>query len=149
MDNKGIITQIIGPVVDVKFNNELPKIYNALKINVGEGETVNVAVDTTGIGVDVVCIACQPHLPARQLIARQTTNKLNMPTSTRLCARLNSCGLLAAISERRGSSTEANSVGSPSYRRSVFRWTCSTSTMRSRISDRNPGGSMPSTTTAR
>ncbi len=44
MDNKGIITQIIGPVVDVKFNNELPKIYNALKINVGEGETLTVEV---------------------------------------------------------------------------------------------------------
>ncbi|GLI56380.1 ATP synthase subunit beta [Propionigenium maris DSM 9537] len=44
MDNKGIITQIIGPVVDVKFDNELPKIYNALKINVGEGETLTVEV---------------------------------------------------------------------------------------------------------
>jgi F-type H+-transporting ATPase subunit beta len=44
VDNKGIITQIIGPVVDVKFDNELPKIYNALKINVGEGETLTVEV---------------------------------------------------------------------------------------------------------
>ena len=44
MDNKGIVTQIIGPVVDVKFNNELPKIYNALKIVVAEGETLTVEV---------------------------------------------------------------------------------------------------------
>lgn len=44
MDNKGIVTQIIGPVVDVKFENELPKIYNALKIAVGEGETLTIEV---------------------------------------------------------------------------------------------------------
>ena len=44
MDNKGIVTQIIGPVVDVKFDNELPKIYNALKIVVAEGETLTVEV---------------------------------------------------------------------------------------------------------
>ena len=32
MENKGTLVQIIGPVVDVKFTGELPKIYNALKI---------------------------------------------------------------------------------------------------------------------
>nr|P29707.2 RecName: Full=ATP synthase subunit beta, sodium ion specific; AltName: Full=Na(+)-translocating ATPase subunit beta [Propionigenium modestum]CAA41374.1 beta subunit [Propionigenium modestum] len=38
MENKGVITQIIGPVVDVTFENELPRIYNALKIDRGNGE---------------------------------------------------------------------------------------------------------------
>ncbi len=33
MENKGILVQVIGPVVDVKFTETLPKIYNALKIN--------------------------------------------------------------------------------------------------------------------
>lgn len=33
MENKGILVQVIGPVVDVKFTHTLPKIYNALKIN--------------------------------------------------------------------------------------------------------------------
>jgi F-type H+/Na+-transporting ATPase subunit beta len=33
LENKGILVQIIGPVVDVRFTGELPKIYNALKIN--------------------------------------------------------------------------------------------------------------------
>ena len=32
--NKGLIHQIIGPVVDVKFNpEELPKLNNAIEIN--------------------------------------------------------------------------------------------------------------------
>lgn len=33
MENKGTLVQVIGPVVDVKFTETLPKIYNALKIN--------------------------------------------------------------------------------------------------------------------
>ena len=38
--NKGKITQIISAVVDVEFKDELPKIYNALKVQVGERELV-------------------------------------------------------------------------------------------------------------
>ena len=38
--NKGKITQIISAVVDVEFKDELPKIYNALKVQVGEKELV-------------------------------------------------------------------------------------------------------------
>lgn len=32
MENKGIITQIIGPVIDAKFEKKLPDIYNALEV---------------------------------------------------------------------------------------------------------------------
>ena len=32
MDNKAKVIQIIGPVIDVKFDNELPEIYDALEI---------------------------------------------------------------------------------------------------------------------
>jgi F-type H+/Na+-transporting ATPase subunit beta len=34
--NKGKITQVIGPVVDVEFEENLPKIYHALEIDLGE-----------------------------------------------------------------------------------------------------------------
>ena len=33
MDNKGKVIQIIGPVIDVRFDNSLPEIYDALEIN--------------------------------------------------------------------------------------------------------------------
>ena len=33
MSKEGVITQLIGAVVDVKFNNELPEIYTALEAN--------------------------------------------------------------------------------------------------------------------
>lgn len=32
MENKGRITQIIGPVIDAKFDNKLPDVYNALEV---------------------------------------------------------------------------------------------------------------------
>ncbi|MGB6128548.1 MAG: F0F1 ATP synthase subunit beta [Psychrilyobacter sp.] len=37
MENKGTLIQIIGPVVDVKFPGDLPKIYNAIKIELEDG----------------------------------------------------------------------------------------------------------------
>ena len=40
MENKGTITQIISAVVDVSFKDQLPSIYNALKVKVGDKELV-------------------------------------------------------------------------------------------------------------
>lgn len=41
--NKGVITQIIGPVVDVRFNEDLPPIHTALRVE-KEGETITLEV---------------------------------------------------------------------------------------------------------
>jgi len=38
LENKGTLIQIIGPVVDVKFPGDLPRIYNAIKIELEEGK---------------------------------------------------------------------------------------------------------------
>jgi F-type H+-transporting ATPase subunit beta len=43
MANKGIVKQVIGPVVDVSFSNEdshVPNLYNALEIQRGENQTL-------------------------------------------------------------------------------------------------------------
>lgn len=43
--NEGLISQIIGPVIDVEFQQgELPEIHNALKITKDDGEVVTVEV---------------------------------------------------------------------------------------------------------
>ena len=43
--NEGLISQIIGPVIDVEFQQgELPEIYNALKITKDDGEVVTLEV---------------------------------------------------------------------------------------------------------
>lgn len=56
--NVGKITQIIGPVLDIKFNTEnLPKLYNAINVDAGEGKTI-VAEVAQHVGDDVVrCIS--------------------------------------------------------------------------------------------
>lgn len=41
----GVITQIIGPVVDVRFSEELPPIYTALHANLPNGETIVLEVN--------------------------------------------------------------------------------------------------------
>ncbi len=38
MENKGTLVQVIGPVIDVKFETEIPKIYNAVKLDAGNGK---------------------------------------------------------------------------------------------------------------
>ena len=38
MPNKGKIKQIIGAVIDVQFDGELPEIYNALELKRESGE---------------------------------------------------------------------------------------------------------------
>lgn len=38
--NKGVVSQVIGVVVDVKFESKLPTIYNALKTKIGDKEVV-------------------------------------------------------------------------------------------------------------
>ena len=55
--NKGIISQIIGPVIDIRFApEELPKLLNAINIE-NDGKTI-VAEVAQHIGDDVVrCIA--------------------------------------------------------------------------------------------
>ncbi|MBR0461103.1 MAG: F0F1 ATP synthase subunit beta [Erysipelotrichaceae bacterium] len=54
MENIGKVVQIIGPVVDIRFNeNELPKLYNAIRIEREDGTFLTVEV-AQHIGDDVV-----------------------------------------------------------------------------------------------
>jgi F-type H+/Na+-transporting ATPase subunit beta len=54
--NKGIVKQVIGVVVDVYFENELPKIYNALELLIGGNKLVLEVEQHTGSNI-VRCIA--------------------------------------------------------------------------------------------
>ncbi len=59
MANKGKVVQVIGAVIDVKFNSgrELPNLFNAIEIEMKDGHKV-VAEVTQHIGDDVArCIS--------------------------------------------------------------------------------------------
>jgi F-type H+-transporting ATPase subunit beta len=45
--NKGKIMQVMGPVIDVKFEDELPEINHALTVNVNAKDNHNIPIDLT------------------------------------------------------------------------------------------------------
>ncbi|MGD9129340.1 MAG: F0F1 ATP synthase subunit beta [Candidatus Woesebacteria bacterium] len=55
--NKGKITQIIGPVVDVEFEENLPAIYNALQIKKEDGSILYLEVEQQLSETELRCIA--------------------------------------------------------------------------------------------
>lgn len=57
MKNTGTVTQIIGPVVDITFLNELPAIYTALTIEREGQETLYLEVEQQLSDTEVRCIA--------------------------------------------------------------------------------------------
>ncbi|MBD3279300.1 MAG: F0F1 ATP synthase subunit beta [Candidatus Pacebacteria bacterium] len=58
--NTGKITRIIGPVVDVEFQNQLPAIYNALQIIRAQEEILYLEVEQQLSETKVRCIALGP-----------------------------------------------------------------------------------------
>jgi len=83
--NTGLITQIIGPVVDVEFSNgKLPQIYNALRI--GEGSTA------------VIC-------EVQQLLGNNKVRAVSMTSTDGLKRGLSVADLGAAISVPVGKAT--------------------------------------------
>ncbi len=76
MNNKGNITQVIGPVVDVKFKEgEVPAIYNALEIELGSDASV-------GARVNKLTLEVQQQLPGGivRAIAMSSTDGLRRGT---------------------------------------------------------------------
>ncbi len=69
--NKGIISQVIGPVVDVKFEKDLPAIYNALEVEFGPSTSL-------GASVNKLTLEVQQQLPGNvvRTIAMTSTDGL-------------------------------------------------------------------------
>ena len=95
MENKGTITQIISAVVDVAFKDQLPNIYNALKVKVGDKELVlevqqhlgnnvirAVAMDSTdGLqrGMEVIDTGAPIKVPVGKAVLGRILNVLGQP----------------------------------------------------------------------
>ena len=95
MENKGTITQIISAVVDVAFKDQLPNIYNALKVKVEDKELVlevqqhlgnnvirAVAMDSTdGLqrGMEVIDTGAPIKVPVGKAVLGRILNVLGQP----------------------------------------------------------------------
>lgn len=95
MENKGTVIQVIGPVIDVKFEGNLPNIYNALHIplggrkltvevqqHLGNNVVRTVAMDSTeGLqrGVEVVDTGSPISIPVGKAVLGRILNVLGEP----------------------------------------------------------------------
>ena len=87
--NKGIIHQIIGPVLDIKFEQDhLPELLNAITIKVGEREIV--AEVAQHVGDDVVrCVALESTDGlTRGMEAVDTDGPISVPVGKEVLGRL-------------------------------------------------------------
>jgi len=86
---QGKISQIIGPVVDVYFEDELPAIYDALVVKVDEHKTVTLEV-ALHIG-DHMCrtIALEPTEGLRRdLVVEATNDSIKVPVGKDVLGRI-------------------------------------------------------------
>ncbi len=58
--NRGTITQIMGPVVDMHFEDGVPALYNALRLTKADGSVLTFEVEQQSSTTDVRCIALGP-----------------------------------------------------------------------------------------
>jgi F-type H+-transporting ATPase subunit beta len=86
---QGKITQIIGPVVDVFFEDKLPSIYDALVVEVTKDKTVTLEV-ALHMGDHVVrTIALEPTEGLkRDLIVNATGSSIKVPVGTAVLGRI-------------------------------------------------------------
>ncbi|HAN09796.1 MAG TPA: F0F1 ATP synthase subunit beta [Clostridiales bacterium] len=86
----GKITQIIGPVLDIKFGKDkLPSLYNAINIPIKDGKTI-VAEVAQHVGDDVVrCIAMRSTDGlVRGMEAHDTGDAIKVPVGNKTLGRL-------------------------------------------------------------
>ncbi len=86
---QGKITQIIGPVVDVHFEKELPAIYDALKVQLGDSKTITLEV-ALHMGDHVVrTIAIEPTEGLkRDLKVEATGSSIQVPVGKEVLGRI-------------------------------------------------------------
>ena len=90
--SEGIVSQIIGPVVDVDFsgeNNSLPKIYDSLEINFNDGQKLILEVQSH-IGENIVRTVSMDSTDglSRGTKVISTGSPIKMPTGEEVYGRL-------------------------------------------------------------
>ncbi len=88
--NQGRISQVIGPVIDIRFENgHLPALYNAIKIPLVNGKELTVEV-AQHIGDDTVrCISMgSTDGLVRGMVANDTANPIKVPVGRIVLGRM-------------------------------------------------------------
>lgn len=87
--NKGIVKQIIGPVVDLEFKEKIPQIYNAVEIKKKDGEKLVLEVQQHLGGNTVRAVAMGPTDGLeRQMEATDTDVPISVPVGKETLGRV-------------------------------------------------------------
>jgi len=89
MPNVGKVVQVIGPVIDIKFNTEhLPNIYNAIEITIGDKKLI--AEVAQHVGDDIVRTISMEATDGlkRGMDATDTGNPITVPVGEAVLGRL-------------------------------------------------------------
>ena len=89
-ENKGVVVQAVGPIIDVKFDkNYLPQILNALIVTFDDGNTLTIEV-AQHIGDDIVrCVAMGPTEGIRRgLEVLDTDSPITVPVGEKTLGRM-------------------------------------------------------------
>lgn len=87
--NQGTITRIIGPVVDVEFESNLPEIYNALELEIDKKNKLVLEVEQQLSETVVRCIAMGPTEGlSRGLQVTNTGNPISVPVGEETLGRI-------------------------------------------------------------
>lgn len=88
-ETTGTITQIIGPVVDVEFTKELPKLLNALTVKSPEGEIVTLEVQQHLSSFTVRCVSMEATQGLKRgLPVTDTGAPITVPVGTEVLGRM-------------------------------------------------------------
>jgi len=89
MSKQGKITQIIGAVVDVNFEEDLPRIYNALEVKKDDGENLvlEVAQQLPGNSVRTIAIGSTDGL-RRNMTVTDTKKQISVPVGKETLGRM-------------------------------------------------------------
>ncbi|MFU0824858.1 F0F1 ATP synthase subunit beta [Clostridium sp.] len=89
-DNVGKVVQVIGPVIDIKFDSDfLPNIYNAIEVDMGDGRVLITEVEQH-IGDDVVRTIAMEATEGlkRGMKAVDTGKPISVPVGNEVLGRL-------------------------------------------------------------
>ncbi|HKY73744.1 MAG TPA: F0F1 ATP synthase subunit beta [Patescibacteria group bacterium] len=87
--NTGNITQIIGPVVDIRFSGKLPEIYNALTLILSNGKTLYLEVEQQLPGNVVRAIALGPTEGLKRgVVVHDTGAPITVPVGDETLGRI-------------------------------------------------------------
>ena len=89
-ENWGKITQVIGPVVDVKFpSGELPEIYNAVNVQLGDGKELIMEVQQHLGEQTVRCMALDSTDGlVRQMKVKNMKKQITIPVGPETLGRM-------------------------------------------------------------